>query len=82
MKIVSLFTDELNHLYLLVPITAGVLLIKLLLFERISIIFAIVFSILGSIIFNGEIPGTLNVEAGLYFLFFQFAGITIFNERP
>lgn len=80
MKIVSLFTDELNHLYLLVPITAGVLLIKLLLFERISIIFAIVFSILGSIIFNGEIPGTLNVESGLYFLFFQFAGITFLTN--
>lgn len=75
MKVVSWFTDDLNHLYLLVPITAGVLLIKLLLFERISIIFAIVFSILGSIIFNGEIPGTLNLEAGLYFLFFQLAGI-------
>lgn len=75
MKVVSWFTDDLNHLYLLVPITTGVLLIKLLLFERISIIFAIVFSILGSIIFNGEIPGTLNLEAGLYFLFFQLAGI-------
>src|SRR5690625_3992191 len=35
MKVVSWFTDDLNHLYLLVPITAGVLLIKLLLFERI-----------------------------------------------
>ncbi|HLR71938.1 MAG TPA: HD family phosphohydrolase [Pseudogracilibacillus sp.] len=75
MKIVSLFTDHLNHLYLLIPIATGVLLLKLLIYERISIVFALVYSILGSIIFNGEIPGTLNVEAGIYFLFFQFAGI-------
>lgn len=80
MKVVSLFTNELNHLYLLVPITVGVLLIKLLLFERISIIFAIVFSMIGSLIFNGEVPGTLNIEAGLYFLFFQFAGITFLTN--
>ena len=80
MKIVSLFTDDLNHLYLLVPVTTGVLLLKLLIFERISMIFVIVFSILGSIIFNGEIPGTLNVEAGLYYLFFQFAGIAFLTN--
>jgi len=80
MKILSLFTDDLNHLYLLVPVTTGVLLLKLLIFERISMIFVIVFSILGSIIFNGEIPGTLNVEAGLYYLFFQFAGIAFLTN--
>lgn len=75
MKIVSLYTDQLNNLYLLVPVATGVLLLKLLIYERISIVFAIVYSILGSIIFNGEIPGSLNVEAGLYFFFFQIAGI-------
>lgn len=75
MKIVSLYTDELNHLYLLVPIATGVLLLKLLIYERLSIVFAIVYSILGSILFNGEIPGTLNIEVGIYFFFFQLAGI-------
>src|SRR5690625_4237615 len=75
MKIVSLFTDQLNHLYFIVPIATGVLLLKLLIFERLSIIFAIIFSVLGSIIFNGEVPGSLNMEAGIYFLFFQIAAI-------
>ena len=69
MKVVSLFSNEMNQYYLLVPVTTGVLLLKLLIFERISMIFVFIFSILGSLIFNGEVPGTLNVEAGLYFLF-------------
>ncbi|MEI3606847.1 HDIG domain-containing protein [Pseudogracilibacillus sp. SE30717A] len=80
MKIVSLYTDQLNQLYLLVPIATGVMLLKILIYERISIVFSIVYSILGSIIFNGEIPGTLNVEAGLYFFFFQMAGIVFLTN--
>jgi len=80
MKIVSLFTDQLNHLYFIVPIATGVLLLKLLIFERLSIIFAIIFSVLGSIIFNGEVPGSLNMEAGIYFLFFQIAAIVFLKN--
>lgn len=75
MKVVSLYTDQLNHLYLLVPIATGVLLLKMLIYERLSIVFSVVFSFLGSILFNGEISGTLNLEAGIYFFFFQLAGI-------
>lgn len=75
MKVVSLYTDQLNHLYLLVPVATGVLLLKMLIYERLSIVFSVVFSFLGSILFNGEISGTLNLEAGIYFFFFQFAGI-------
>src|SRR5690625_2613662 len=75
MKIVSLFSDQLNHLFLLVPIATGVLLIKLLIYERISIIFAVVFSVLGSIMFNDFIPGSLNMESCIYYLFFQSGAI-------
>lgn len=75
MKIFSLFTEQTNQLYLLVPIATGVLLLKILVFERLSIIFALIFAMLGSILFNGYIPGSLNVQAGLYFLIFQFAAI-------
>src|SRR5699024_7924184 len=69
MKIVSLYTDQLNHLYLLVPIAAGVLLIKILIFERLSIMMAVVFAILASILFNGQMPGSLNIEACIYLFF-------------
>lgn len=75
MKIFSLFTDQVNQLYMLVPIATGVLLIKLLVFERLSIIFSLIFAMLGSVLFNGFIPGSLNIEAGLYFLIFQLAAV-------
>src|SRR5690625_983667 len=80
MKIVSLYTNELNHLYLLVPVATGVLLLKLLIYERISIVFAVVYAVIGSILFNGEIPGTLNLEAVIYFIIFQFAGIILLTN--
>lgn len=80
MKIVSLFYDPLNQLYLLVPIATGVLLIKILIFERLSIIMAVTYAILGSILFNGQIPGSLNMEAFIYFLFFQLAGIFLLTN--
>src|SRR5699024_8101324 len=48
---------------------------KILVFERLSIIFSLIFAMLGSILFNSYIPGSLNVEAGLYFLIFQLAAI-------
>ena len=80
MKIVSLYTDQLNHLYLLVPIAAGVLLIKILIFERLSIMMAVVFAILASILFNGQMPGSLNIEACIYLFFFQLTGIILLKD--
>lgn len=75
MKIVSLYTTDANNLFFALPVATGVLLIKQLIHERTAIIFSGLFAILGSIIFNGQIPGSLNVEAGIYFLLAQLAGI-------
>lgn len=80
MKVISYFYDPLNPLYLLAPIATGVLLIKMLIFERLSIVMAVVYAILGSILFNGQIPSSLNMEAFIYFLFFQFAGIFLLTN--
>lgn len=80
MKIMSLYTDQLQSVFLLVPVATGVLLIRLLIYERLAIILAIVYAILGSIIFNGEIPGSLNIESFLYFIFFQLAGIYLLRD--
>src|SRR5690625_2459707 len=80
MKIVSLFTDQLNHLYFIVPIATGVLLLKLLIFERLSIIYSIIFSVLVSIMFIREVHGSLYMEAGIYFLFFQIAAIVFLKN--
>lgn len=75
MKVISLFTTQINQFYFIVPIATGVLLIKQLINERFAIVLAALFAILGSIIFNGEIPGSLNVEVGTYFFLSQMAAI-------
>src|SRR5699024_5563673 len=80
MKIASLFTLQLQQSYLLVPIATGVLLVRLLIFERLSIVLAVFYSVIGSIIFNGEIAGSLNFYVFIYFLFFQFAGIYLLKD--
>ncbi|MCZ0704027.1 putative nucleotidyltransferase with HDIG domain [Natronobacillus azotifigens] len=75
MKFISFFASQTNQLFFLVPIAASSMLLKLLYRDRIAIIFSIVFSIMAMIIFNGQIPGSLNLEAGVYMLFSQLSGI-------
>ncbi|HLR54644.1 MAG TPA: HDIG domain-containing protein [Pseudogracilibacillus sp.] len=80
MKIISIFTDQLNHLYLITPVAAGALLIRMLIFERLSIILAVQYALFASVLFNGQIPGSLNIEAMIYFLFFQLTGIILLKN--
>lgn len=75
MKVISVFTTDTNQLYLLMPIATSSILIKILFRERLALIFAIIFSIIGTIIFNGQIPGSLNLEAGIYLLSAQISSI-------
>lgn len=75
MKIISIYANNTNQLFYVVPVATGVLLVKLLIRERTAILFAGIYAILGSVIFNSQIPGSLNVEAGVYFFFSQLAGI-------
>ncbi|MBP2078159.1 HD family phosphohydrolase [Oceanobacillus polygoni] len=75
MKIISVYTTQSNQLFFVTPIATGVILIKMLINERLAIVLSILYAILGSVIFNGQIAGSLNVEAGIYFLVSQLAGI-------
>ena len=75
MKIMSLYNTQANQLFFAMPIATGVLLTKILVNERLAIILAALYSVLGSVIFNHQIAGALNVEAGIYFLLSQLAGI-------
>src|SRR5699024_4477683 len=77
MKGLSMYTSQLNYAFLLFPIAAAVLLLKILITERLSMIFSVVFTLIASVLFNDETPGTLNLEAGLYFLIFQLASIML-----
>ncbi len=80
MKVISLYTTTDNYLFYVTPISMGVLLVKLLIHERFSFIFASVMSILASVIFNGEIPGQLNIEAGIYCFISQIAAIILLKN--
>lgn len=80
MKVISLYTTADNYLFYVTPISMGVLLVKLLIHERFSFIFASVMSILASVIFNGEIPGQLNIEAGIYCFISQIAAIILLKN--
>ncbi|RLL48527.1 HDIG domain-containing protein [Oceanobacillus piezotolerans] len=75
MKIVSLFMTEENHLFLIVPAATSALLTKLLINDRVAFVLSAINAIFGSIIFNGEIAGSLNTEAGIYFFISQLAAI-------
>src|SRR5690625_5199192 len=80
MKVVSFYTTAGNQLLFVVPVATGALLLKQLIQERLAIVLAILYAILGCIIFNGEIPGGLNVEAGIYFFFSQLAAIIFYRN--
>lgn len=80
MKVVSLYTNSGNQLYFIVPVATGALLVKQLIHERLAIVLSALYAILGCIIFNGEIPGSLNVEAGIYFFFSQMAAIVFLRN--
>ncbi|WP_181350623.1 HD family phosphohydrolase [Thalassobacillus sp. CUG 92003] len=75
MKVASLFMEPDESLYYLVPLATGTMLLKILFNERIAVAMSIIHAILACFIFNGEIAGTLNAEAGVYFVFTQVAAL-------
>ncbi|MDC3415556.1 HD family phosphohydrolase [Aquibacillus salsiterrae] len=75
MKIISFYTTPVNQFFLLVPVGASAMLLKILLNDRIAIVMSIIYAVIGSVIFNSQIPGSLNVEASIYLLFSQLSGI-------
>ncbi|WP_066192911.1 HD family phosphohydrolase [Gracilibacillus timonensis] len=75
MKVISFYATTVNPLYWLTPIASVSMLIKILINEKYALTMAMLYSVIGSIIFNGNIPGNLNIEAGTYLLFSQLASI-------
>ncbi|UFU01386.1 HD family phosphohydrolase [Radiobacillus kanasensis] len=74
MKVVSIYNTSMYQFFLLVPAATGAMLIKVLLNERVAIVLSSLFALMGSLIFNGEIPGAFNMEAGIYIFFSQVVG--------
>ncbi|MFD1018796.1 HD family phosphohydrolase [Thalassobacillus hwangdonensis] len=75
LKMASFFVSDGMPLYYLVPVAAAAILIKVLVDERLAIVLAGVMAVLGSFLFNGQIAGSLNAEAGIYIGLSQLAGV-------
>jgi cyclic-di-AMP phosphodiesterase PgpH len=75
MKVFAYFDTHDLQLFLAVPVAAGVMIVKLLVNERFAIMLSGMYAIMGCLLFNFQMPGFLNVEAGIYILFSQLAGI-------
>ncbi|GLO66611.1 MULTISPECIES: HDIG domain-containing metalloprotein [Oceanobacillus] len=80
MKVTSIYTTQSNQLFFVTPIATAAILHKLLLHERIAIKMAIFYSIIATVIFNGQIAGALNVEVGIYFLVSQVAAVGLLSN--
>ncbi|MFD2446106.1 HD family phosphohydrolase [Bacillus sp. CGMCC 1.16607] len=82
MKIVSLFQQfdyaEIGYIY---PVAMGALLIKILMEEKLSILFTMIIAVCGSIIFNQGVAGTFNTSVGIYILCSGIAGILILSRQ-
>ncbi|KAB8128731.1 HDIG domain-containing protein [Gracilibacillus oryzae] len=75
MKVISFYVTTDNPLFFITPIATVSMLVKILIRERVAIVFSIIYAIVGSVIFNANIPGLLNMEAGIYFLITQLVSI-------
>jgi cyclic-di-AMP phosphodiesterase PgpH len=82
MKIVSLFQQfdyaEIGYVF---PAAMGALLIKILMDEKLSILYTIIIAICGSTIFNQGTAGTFNMAVGIYILCSGIAGILILSRQ-
>ncbi|KGP73159.1 HD family phosphohydrolase [Pontibacillus yanchengensis] len=81
MEIGSFLQDTWDKLYFAVPLATCAFLLKILIQERIAIILSVIYAVFATIFFNQQIPGTLNVEAGLFLLFSQISAIMLLNNR-
>lgn len=80
MKIQSYFFDQTNALYLVTPIAAIAILLKVLIGDRSAVRLSILYAILAAFMFNSYIAGMLHVEAAIYFLFSQLAAIVLMKK--
>ncbi|WP_102274522.1 HD family phosphohydrolase [Cytobacillus massiliigabonensis] len=82
MKGISFFHEfkysEISYIF---PAAMGAMLIKILIDERMAVLFTIIMGICGSIIFNEGITGTFHVSAGIYIICSGVAGILFLTKQ-
>ncbi|MGV2622139.1 UNVERIFIED_CONTAM: HDIG domain-containing protein [Halobacillus marinus] len=81
MKMISLYDSMDQPIFYLVPAATGAVLIKVLCRERLALVMAILYALMGCVLFNGQLSGTLNAAAGMYLLLSQLAGIFFLTRK-
>lgn len=74
----SLDIPEVGYVF---PAAMGALLLKILINERLALLWTIITAICGSIIFNEGTTGSLNYSVGIYILISGVAAILYLNEK-
>jgi cyclic-di-AMP phosphodiesterase PgpH len=81
MKTVSLFhIFEYSNIAFIFPAAMGALLIKILINEKIAVLYTIITAICGSIMFNEGVTGSLHMSIGIYILCSGVAGIMFLSN--
>lgn len=70
--------SEISYIF---PAAMGAMLIKILIDERMAVLFTMIMSICGSIIFNEGITGSFHVSAGIYILCSGIAGVLFLTKQ-
>ncbi|TYR82818.1 HD family phosphohydrolase [Priestia megaterium] len=82
MKILSFFQQmDLSEIGYLAPVAVGGILIRVLMDEKVAIMSSIVFAICGSVIFNGELTTSFNMNIGIYFLISNVAAVLFLSKK-
>ncbi|MFA9558776.1 HD family phosphohydrolase [Evansella sp. AB-rgal1] len=67
--------SEVTGVTYIVPVAMGTMLITILLHSRVALFTAMIFSIVASVIFNGQSSGILDYSHGIYVFFSSVAGV-------
>ncbi|MFE8703207.1 HD family phosphohydrolase [Cytobacillus sp. FJAT-54145] len=82
MKGISLIQQfEYSEVGYLFPAAMGAMLIKLLINERLAVLFTIIMAVCGSIIFNEGLTGAFNFNVGIYIIASGLAGILFLSKQ-
>ncbi len=82
MKTISfLYALDIADIAFIFPAAVGALLMKILIDEKLAIIFTMIMAICGSIMFNEGVTGSLHVSVGIYILCSGLAGILFLSNQ-
>jgi membrane-associated HD superfamily phosphohydrolase len=82
MKGISLFPEfKYSEICFIFPAAMGAILIRILIDERMAVLFTVIMAICGSIIFNEGVTGTFHISSGIYIICSGLAGIIFLTKQ-